>query len=325
MEGKVMEKKKVNLKKFTGSKLFTLIVLFVVIFVVLTVLSKGALVKPRNIRNILQSITVVTMLTIGSGVMLIGGEVDLSLGGIGTLGAMVAAAMLAAGMPWIIAFIVAILVCALCGAVNAFMVKNMGFPTFIATLAMASIAKGIAYIISRGKQIDINNSVFAFIGTERFAKYIPYSIVFPIAGLIIYGIILSKTKYGRSIYLVGGNPEAARLCGLNPKKIYYSLFINAACLAGLAGTLLAARLKCATVDGITAQQFTGITGAILGGISFGGGTGGMGGALVGILILNTFNNGMQVLGVPTYWQTVASGLLLLVALIFDYFTSRRKS
>ena len=125
------------------------------------------------------------------------------------------------------------------------------------------------------------------------------------------------------MYLIGGNPEAARLVGLKPKKTSYTLFINASCMACIAGVLMSARIKTATCNGLSGQQFTGITAAILGGISFGGGTGGMAGALVGILILNVFENGLQLLAIPTYWQTVASGLLLLAALVYDKLAAKR--
>lgn len=318
-----MTKKKLN--QITGSKLFTLSLLLVIIVVVLEITTKGMLLQLRNIRSILQSITVVSFLTIGAGMLLISGNTDLSLGGVGTLGPMVLAFMLTTGCPWYLSVLLALIASALCGLCNAFMVNRLNFPTFIATLAMASISKGVAYTISKGKNIDITDPVLTFIGTERLAKYIPYSIFIAVIALIVYGVILKRTKFGRSVYLIGGNPEASRLSGLRPTVISYILFINASCLACISGILMSARIKTATCNGLSGQQFTGITAAILGGISFGGGTGGMAGALVGILILNVFENGMQLLAIPTYWQTVASGLLLLAALIYDKLAAKRSS
>lgn len=317
-------KLKNKVRGITSSKLFSLVILLIVMVIVFTIVTEGYMLNLRNLRSILQSITVVSMLAIGCGMMLIGGNTDLSLGGVGTMGAMVLAATLRAGLPWFLALVVALVSCAACGAVNCFMVSKLRFPAFIATMAMASVAQGIGYTISEGKQIDITNPVFTFIGTYRIFDFVPCSVFIAIIALVVYGIILKKTKFGRQMYLVGGNREASRLVGIKPMKIYYTLFINASCLACLGGILLASRLKTATCEGIAQQQFTGITAAILGGISFGGGSGGMGGCLVGILILNVFDNGLAILGVPTYWQTVASGLLLLVALVYDYFASRRK-
>lgn len=312
-----------KLKEITGTKLFTLSLLLVIIIVVLEIVTQGMLLKLKNIRNILQSTTVVSFLTIGAGLLLISGNTDLSLGGVGTLGPMITALLLVRNWPWYAALLVALICCACCGAINAFMVNELKFPTFIATLAMASVANGMAYTIADGQYVDIRDPVLTFVGTARLWKYIPYSLFFSLAALLIYGLMLKKSKFGRSIYLIGGNAEAARLAGLKPKKISYILFMNASCMACIAGVLMASRIKSATCTGLAGSQFTGITAAILGGISFGGGTGGMAGALVGILILNVFENGMQLMAIPVYWQTVASGVLLIVALIYDKLASRR--
>jgi ribose/xylose/arabinose/galactoside ABC-type transport system permease subunit len=293
--------------------------------VVYTVISKGAFIRPRNIRNILQSTTVVSLLTIGAGSLMIAGYLDLSLGGIGTMCAMLAAYLLRAGVPWYAALAAALVLGGAGGAFNAVLVNELNFQPFIATLATASITQGFTSIISQGKQIDIANPVFNFIGGERIFDFIPYSLIISLFALLIYGIILKNTKFGRSVYLIGNNAQAARLAGLRPKRISYTLFINAGCLAALAGILLAARLKSSNTVGITNSQFAGMTAAILGGISLGGGTGGMGGALVGILILNCFNNGMTVIDVPPYWQVVASGVLLLIALTADFLSARKRA
>lgn len=273
----------------------------------------------------MQAITVVSFLAIGSGMLMISGNIDLSVAAIGTFGPMILATLLQFGLPWYLALIIALAVCACCGAMNAFMVNFMKFPAFITTLGMASIARGLAYTISGGKNVDISNEVFTFIGTAKIAKYIPVSIFVSLAALLIYGIILKKTKFGRTIYLVGGNAEASRLAGLKPKKVSFALFMNASCLGCIAGVMLASRLKTATCSGIASSQFTGITAAVLGGVSFGGGAGGMGGVLIGILILNVFDNGMQLMSVPTYWQTVASGLLLIAALIYDKYSTQKRA
>ncbi len=308
---------KERIHKITSSKLFTLIILLIVIIVVFQIISHGMLLTMRNIRSILQNIAVVTFLAIGCGMLLMSGNTDLSLGGVGTLGPMVLAFCVAAGLPWYVSLLVSLICCSLCGLANACMVNLLNFPTFIATIAMASISQGIAYLISGGKNIDMNDPTLNFIGTKRLFDFLPYSFLIAILALIIYATILRKTKFGRSILLVGGNPEASRLAGLKPKKISFILFVNASCMACIGGALMCSRVKTATPTGLAGKQYTGITAAILGGISFGGGNGGMMGALVGILILNVFENSMQLVGLSSYYQTVASGLLLLVALIYD--------
>ena len=316
----------VNFRQFVRTKMFTLLVLLVLLVVVFTVFSSGAFLRPRNIRNIFQATVTVSLLTIGAGTLMIAGYIDLSLGGVGTMCAMLAAYLMRTGAPWYVAMLTAIVLGGISGAVNAVLVNELNFQSFIATLATASVAQGFMAVISQGRQIDIFNRVFNFIGGDRFYDdLIPYSLIISLLALLVYGLILRKTKFGRSVYLTGGNAEASRLAGLRPKRVSYILFINAGALAALAGMLLAGRLKTANTVGITTSQFAGMTAAILGGISFGGGSGGMGGALVGILILNSFNNGMTVIDVPVYWQSVASGTLLLVALAADFISARKRA
>ena len=311
--------------KLLRTKTATLIIFLAAMLIVFSVVSGGAVLRARNIRNIMQSITIVSFLTIGAGMQMVGGYIDLSLGAIGTMCAIIAANTLSIGAPWYAAVIFALAIGGLCGLVNAFLVNEMRFQSFIATLATASVAQGSGFLVSGGKGIDIYDPVFEFIGTKRLLDVIPYSIIISLIAIVIYAVIMNKTKFGRSVYLVGGNPDASRLSGLRPKRIIYILFINSGMLAAMAGVLLAARLMVANTVGTTSSQFTGLTAAVLGGISFGGGTGGMGGAFVGILILSCFNNGMTVIDVPPYWQTVATGAVLLIALTVDFLAAKKRT
>jgi len=229
------------------------------------------------------------------------------------------------GLPWWVAVIAALAVGLLAGAINATLITKLKFQPFIATLAVQSIAEGLAMVACKGTAVNVDNEVLNWIGTFKFAnKIIPVAVIIALLVMLIYGIILAKTKFGRMIYLCGGNREAARLVGINPHKICYVLFMNMGALAALSGCMLAARVSSATVTGTNANQFSGVTAAILGGISFGGGSGGMVGAFLGLLLLNCFNNGMTLIGMDPYWQIVASGALLLIALIIDYYSSRKK-
>ena len=141
---------------------------------------------------------------------------------------------------------------------------------------------------------------------------------------IVYGLFMSKTAFGMKVTLMGGSPVAATLAGINAAGITTLLFINSAVLGGVAGIFNAAKLSQGALTALTTNQFTGITAAILGGISFGGGAGGMGGAFVGLLILNTFQVGMGIVGVNPFWVNVFSGLLLLIALAFDFLSQQRQ-
>ena len=313
-----------KLKKMVNSKLFTLVVFLILVIVVCEIGSKGVLLKSRNIKSILQSVAVAIFLAIGSGMLLLAGHSDVSLGGVGTLGPIVLAVMLRAENPLWLSVLVSLVACGLCGFFNAVMVNWLHYPTFIATLAMASISQGIAYILAKGEPVNIKNDVLAFIGTKRLFNAIPYTFIIALVALIFYSILMTKTKLGRSVYIIGDNMEAARLTGLKPVKVSFFLFINASVLAGVAGLLMSARLKVATCAGLAGRQFDGMTASMLGGISFGGGEGGLMGILIGIFILNIFNNGLELMSVSVYWQTVAQGLLLFAALLYDMAMTKRK-
>lgn len=313
-------------KHFLKSKIFTLIVLLIFIVIFFWFFSpKHSYLSLSNIRSILNSMVLYTLFAIAEGLLIISGEIDLSPGYVGTAcGATMAALLAGSGIPWFIVICLCLLFGIIFGIVNAVLINELGFQGFIATLATGSfVAKGLAYIIVDGKTLKIADPVIVWIGTGRIGNVVPFTIIISLTAILVYGIILAKTKFGRSVYLCGGNKHAARLAGLNPRKMSYILFANSGMLGALAGILYDARLKSGNLDGTNHYAFPAITAAILGGISFGGGSGNMLGCFLGLLIINGFNNGLTVLGVSPYWQNVASGLLLLLALTLDYLTKRK--
>ena len=311
-------------RNFIRSKLFTLLIMLILLVVVLTITTRGSLVKITNIRQILDQMFVPAMLTIAAGILMISGNIDLSSGVVGTYaGIMMVYLVNVAGWPWYFAIAVTLLVSLVFGIMNAVMINELNFPGFVATLATASMVEGISFVYSGGATINLRHDFLKYLGNGRLFGEIPLSVILLAAAFIIYGLILSRSKFGRQVYLVGGNPNAARLSGVNPKRVSYTLFVNSALLASLAGMFLAFRVSSATSQGIKANQFTGITAAILGGISFGGGSGNMTGAFVGLLILTAFSNGMILLGFDSYWRPVISGALLILALVIDYISIRR--
>lgn len=316
-------------------KVFSLVILLVVMVVVFTVWSAakgGSFFKASTLRNILTSIVLSSFLTMGAGFLLIAGHLDLSQAAVGAFGGMVLAASIKFwSVPWFVGIILALALCAVFGAVNAMMVTKFRFPAFIATLAMASMAQGLMYMFSSigsskglAANVPVANAALDFLGKSKIGP-IPVNIIIMAIFFLFYGILLSKTKFGMKVMMMGGNPIAANLAGINSKKITYILFINTAVLGGVAGIFNTARLGQGALMALQTNQFTGLTAAILGGISFGGGSGGMGGAFVGLLILNTFQIGMGVVGVNPYWVNVFSGLILLVALTTDFLAQRRAS
>ena len=322
-----------RIKPIVQHKVFTLVLLYiamVLIFTVWAAIRGTSFLRIAIFRNILNSLVVTSFLTMGAGCLLIAGHIDLSQSAIGAFGSMVlATAIKAWGFPWYVAIIAALVLCAVFGAVNAFLVTKLHFPSFIGTLAMASMVRGLMYLFSsmgnNGIAANVNfvNKVTTFLGSGSVAG-IPFGVIVMAVFFIVYGLLISKSAFGMKVTLMGGSPVAATLAGINANAIMFILFINSAVMGGVAGIFNASRLSQGALTALGTAQFTGLTAAILGGISFGGGVGGMGGAFLGLLILNTFQVGMGIVGVNPFWVNVFSGLLLLIALAFDFLSQQRQ-
>ena len=227
------------------------------------------------------------------------------------------------GVPWYFVIIICLLLGIAFGILNAVLINKFRIQSFIATLAVGSfLAKGRSHRVRR-QAYQYRRTGRCLIGTYKIGGIVPVAVVISLLVILIYGIILAKTKFGRSIYLCGGGRQAARLAGLNPERLSYILFANSGMLGALAGIIFAARLKTGDLTGTNSYSFPAVTAAIFGGISFGGGTGNMLGCFLGLLIINGFNNGLTIMRVTSYWQDVASGILLILALTLDYFRNRR--
>lgn len=322
-----------GIKVFLKSKLFTLIMLLlglVIIFSIWSTIVGGdqRYFSLNTIISIADLMVVTSFLAIGAGMLMVSGNIDLSAAAIGAFGCVMFAACIKYwGIPTGLSIVVVLVSCALLGVVNAVLVNEFNFQAFIATMAMASVAKGLMQFVSVNPEtknpqtINVSNAITDFIGNEKFFNAVSFGLVIAIIAFIIYGLILSKSKFGMQMYLVGGNPQAARLSGINPKKISYILFANSAFLAGIAGIIYMGRQSQGDLSALTQNQFTGLTAAILGGISFGGGSGNMAGVFVGLLILNAFDFGTVIVHFSSYWTTVLSGLLLLFALSLDLYNA----
>lgn len=318
MEKTTVSKTPVKLPGFVKSQYFAIISLFIVVFIVFSLASNFRFLELLNLRNMLNSMVVTAMLTVGAACIMISGQIDFSTGPVATMtGVLLTVLVTNLGWPLYYALPLVIVIAVLAGVLNAALVHLLNFQAFIATLATSFIYKGLALVIGQGKTIPYKEPVLSYIGTGRIFDFIPVGIFIAVIIFVVYGIVFAKTTFGRSAYLIGGNPNASRLAGLKPRKISFILFINSAVLGAIAGCLATGRLQSMAGTGINAQTYDGITAAILGGIAFGGGSGGLLGAFIGLLIIASFTNGLTILGLSAYWSQLAQGLLLLVAVIMD--------
>lgn len=315
-----------KLKKQLASKNATLIAVLVVVIVVSCLLNPNYLGKD-NIGSILNTMSLAGTLAVGLGCLIISGQINLAAGAEGCLGGLIAAMLIRAGLPWPAALVFALLYGVVAGLITSYLCNVLNFTAFIVTIAMQSVYKGIGLALTNSQNVAINNQSFWEIGSTMVFGVIPLPFVIMVALFIIYGLILSYTRFGRKVYMCGGNSNAARLAGINPKKIHTALFINCSVISALGGVILSARMHSASPSNVFGTEFDAITGAVLGGIAFTGGSGGMFGCFLGLLLLSCFNNGMVGAGLQSYWSIVARGVLLVIALAIDYFRelSRRNA
>ncbi|MDR1299665.1 MAG: ABC transporter permease [Oscillospiraceae bacterium] len=331
-------------KRFFRDKAGPLLVFLIVLMLTTMMLSSGILKggKPftaiftdgfmasGNLKQIFYSMVIQIVMMCGIAMILIGGNIDLSVGAQATLATMIFANLVVkTALPWVLLIVITLLIAAVIGLINTLLVNVLRFPAFIATIGMASVCTGLCKVMNQGNNVQIiATRAQGYINLGKLSVFdrFPVIFLFALALVAVYQFILSNTTFGRGIYMSGGNSSAARLSGLNPNRDRMLLFINNSVLAAVGGLLWTAQLKLASPTGISASapDMTVISASILGGVSFMGGAGHLGGALVALFLLNIFDNMLRVLSVPDYWTTFASGFLLVVALIIDYISAERR-
>jgi len=278
-----------------------------------------------NMTNILQQIPVYGLISISLTYVLLLGMVDLSIGStVAFSGCMCVFLIDRLQFNPFLAILVTLIMSAGIGLINGSILAFTTLPPFIVTLSTQMIIRGTAYIFTDGYPVSSENETFNNIGTGRLTFnvfgteiQIPYTVFILIAMFIIFGIILHKTKFGRHIYAVGGNREAAIHAGINVKKVRMVVYSIGACLAGLAGILLASRMRSGQPTTGVGFEGEAIASAVLGGVSFGGGLGSISCTIIGTFIMGVINNGLNMLRLQSFYQLLVKGMVILLSVYYD--------
>ncbi|MGO1628631.1 MULTISPECIES: ABC transporter permease [unclassified Microbacterium] len=280
---------------------------------------------PDNVVTILIAAAPFALIALGQTLVILTGGIDLSVGSVIALSAM-AGAYAAKAMPdqLFLALAVAILVGAVAGAVNGFVVSVLDVPPFIATLGMLTLASGLAYVIGGGAPINgLPQNFSQFANTEILGLTIP--VILMIIGIVGFGIMMRRTKFGMHVYAVGGNEQASRIAGIKTGRVKFLVYTISGALAGVSGIMLASR----TINGSPSlgvgYELDAIAAVVIGGASLMGGRGTIWGTALGLLMIQTLNNGLDILTVPAYWQDVVKGLLIVAAVSVDVWAAKRRS
>lgn len=296
-----------------------------------------AFVSERNIFNVLRQVSIYGLLAVGMTFVILTGGIDLSIGSVlafaGLVGASVekggrgllsvGAAGEAAGYGVPAALAAAIGVGLIAGLLQGLTVTKLKVPPFIVTLGGMSVFRGAALLWSSGQPISAFRDEYKYIG-QGFIGPVPIPVIIFLACAVIGFIVLTYSRYGRHIYAIGGNLEAARLSGLNTGQLLLSVYVISGFFAGLSGFLLSSRLNSAEQVAGVGYELTVIAGVVIGGTSLFGGEGGIFGTVVGILLIGVLSNGLTLLNVNPYYQQIVVGLIIVFAVFFDQIIKRRR-
>ena len=277
----------------------------------------------RNFLNIADQITVLGIMAVGMTFVILIGGIDLSVGSILALSMMVLGYLnVEAGYPMGVAIIGALAASAVAGLVSGMLITEFKVPAFIATLAMMSIARGLANMITNGSQIIGFPTWFNLGAIIRHFGFLTMTVAVMIVVFVLAILFLRFRKEGRALYAIGGNPEVARLAGINVRLTTMMVYMVCALLSGLAGILLAARLDSVQPSSGVAYELDAIAAVVIGGTSLSGGTGGVVGTIIGVLIIGVLRNGLNLLSVSPFLQAVIIGLVIVLAVAAETFKHR---
>lgn len=297
----------------------SVLVSLIVMFIFFSINARGFL-SVINVMNILKQVAMYGICAVGMSMVIMTNGVDLSMSSTMGLISVLSALMDNSGKSIIINIIICVIVGALVGLVNGINVNEFDMFPMIATMGMQVLIRGVAYIVAGGIPVyieDLQGSALSYMGKGMVFGKIPFQIIVMFILFAIGIFVLTKTIYGREIYAVGGNQEAARLAGISYKGTRYKAYIIAGICAAIAGMVYAGRTGSGQPTGGTGYESVIVPACVLGGVRLGGGEGKMQGVLIGVIFMGLLTNGMIMMNIDTYWQTFVQGAVLLASIAFD--------
>jgi ribose transport system permease protein len=277
----------------------------------------GHFFTPINFRNILQQVASLSLLTVGVTIVLVAGEIDLSIASMATMTGVIASyLMVNAHFPGNLGVVIALLSGIALGWVNGFATTFFGLPSFMTTLAMMQIANGVALYMTRARPFFDVPAVESFLGGSYLGP-VPVILIVAIVVLAAGHFVLIYTRFGRYVYMVGANKEAAELAGVNSRFVRAMAITVCGACAGFAGIVNTGRIGSAQVGGFESQLMDAIAAVVLGGTSLFGGEGGITNTIIGLLIFGVLKNGLNQVNIDIYLKTFVTGLTLLLALLVN--------
>lgn len=311
-----LEVTKLSKSKGLVQKLGPLLGLLLII-IIISFMSPSFLTA-TNIFNVLRQVSISALIAFGMTFVILTGGIDLSVGSTLALTGAISAGLLAGGMDPFLAMLIGLLLGAVLGAVNGIIIAKGKVAPFIATLATMTIYRGLTLVYTDGKPVSGLGDSLAF---QMFGKGyflgVPVPVLTMLLAFLVLYFILRKTTFGRRVYAIGGNEEASRLSGINVDRITIAVYSLTGMLAALSALILTSRLNSAQPTAGQSYELDAIAAVVLGGTSLTGGRGWIFGTLVGALIIGVLNNGLNLIGVSSFFQQVVKGVVILIAVLID--------
>jgi ribose/xylose/arabinose/galactoside ABC-type transport system permease subunit len=312
------------------------IVAFIVLIVVVNAFTHGYFLTPGNLTNVLRQITYNAILAVGQTFVIITAGIDLSVGSLIELtGVVMAQFANASGLNGpllvIVTTLVGVLVGGGAGLINALPVVRLNLPPFITTLAMMLMARGLAFHLANGRPVPLNSDAFTTLGTgyalhDLLAPLglpgIPWAVMVMVAVVVVFAIVLNRTRFGRYVLALGGNEEAARLAGVNVGLVKTFVYVISGACAALAGMLLMARFQSGSPNTGIGSELQSIAAVVVGGTSLMGGRGSVVATFFGALLIGVLNNVMNLIGIDSYTQDIVLGAVILLAVMAEALRKR---
>ncbi|MBS4206607.1 ABC transporter permease [Bacillus sp. FJAT-50079] len=285
--------------------------------------TSGQFLSLNNFTNILLQSAIMGVVAIGMTFVIITSGIDLGVGAVLGLTSVIAAGMVSGGVPIFVVLIATIFIGAVCGLINGFFITRFNMAPFIVTLAMMAAARSVAMVYTDAKTISIyDNAFFKYLRSGEIIG-IPIMILIPVTIFLISHYILRYTIFGRHVYAIGNNKKSAELSGINVKRIELSVYIIAGFLSGIAGILMTARLGSGTPLAGSNLELMAIAAVVIGGSSLMGGRGTVYGTMVGVLLINVINTGMNLMNISSHYQGLMMGLVILLAALIDSYGNKK--
>lgn len=309
-----------RIKRIVKTQEFSIFIPLVLLCIVAACVNPS-FIRSSNVIDLLKSISFSCVASGAMAYMIISGNLDLSCGAMITVGGMVCGGAMTFGLPWPLAIVLGLAVCAFFGFLNGILVVKAGIASVIATLGMQYVIKGCVYITTKGNPYYPLNETFNKIGQGALGG-IPFIIIIAFVVCLLFHIVLEHTVFGRSVMALGGNDEAARLAGIRTGRNRICLYVMLGVFCGLSGILSASRVGSSLASAGDGKELTIPAGVIIGGCSMLGGRGSIVGAVIGVALLETIKNALVIMRLSAYWQDLATGIIMIIACAIDVVRQR---